>query len=188
MNSKRHKTLLVSLVIEFGILITIVIFKIIYYINIAMYQYGLIRYRVLIEFIESSFWSFMGLLLWTVVSIAFSIIPVVLLIKPGVAEVRRNDSNENDPSEYKPNDCALYLKFVALNIILEIVSVIGATMCLDGLWLSIAVKMFLCHVISLIPYIMTREAQEKKTYICRAAVALMFIVIIYIYAKIASVG
>jgi hypothetical protein len=125
----------------------------------------------------------MGLLLWAVVSIAFSIIPVVMLIKSGVAEVRNGNSKENNP-----DNSSLYVKFVVVNVLLEIVSCFGATMCLDGLWLSIAVKMFLCHVISLIPFIMTRKQQEKKTYICRAAVAFMFIVIIYIYAKISSLG
>lgn len=130
-----------SLVLDIGILLAIVIFKLIYY--IGKYQRGF-------------FGSALFFLAWTVIGILISIVPAVLILALIVSIQQRNGAAPNKYLNLK--NC---IGWIVFNIVFEFTSLIGATMSLDGDWMDIGIKMLFCHFLSFLPVILLRKVFKR---------------------------
>lgn len=139
----------ITLFIDLLIAAAIFILKIIYYINKLNNGY---------------FQFFISFLIWTFVSVVISIAPVTLLIIPNVADlIGKGDIIRYDIFVISS------ISGIVFNILFEFVSALGGGMCMDTDWVDIALRMVLCHFVTIVPFIMSiflnmgQRAMRKNT-------------------------
>lgn len=77
------------------------------------------------------------------------------LIKASVVVIVKNELYENYAV-----DLAQYIAWAVLNIIVEIVSVLGAGMNLDDSWMNIAMKMVVIQILTFVPFILMKLTKK----------------------------
>ena len=134
MDDRKRALKWISLILEMGVTVAILSFKIVYYWK--KNQNGFFSGKA--DFVA-----------WVAVSIFISVYPIVSLLIPNIVAL-------SDPGKYERYAffAAFYLQGLIFNIVLESISFIGGTMCLDGDWINIVIRMFTCHIVSIIPFIM----------------------------------
>lgn len=91
--------------------------------------------------------------LWTIVSITVTLLPSILILIENTILIRlKKDKRFSILS-------ALLLIFgcllLSINIVIEIVSLLGSAMCLDSNWTDIAMQMIIFHFSTIIPIALT---------------------------------
>lgn len=134
---KKKKKIQISIILESGIAAAIIVLKLIYYIE--KYQHGF-------------FGNFIVFLLWSLISISISVFPAIYFITSMFLIYKNADLNRIDYKKIR-----ISFKWTILNIVFEMVSVIGGTMSMDSLWIDIAVRMQICHIVSFIIIIINKK-------------------------------
>ena len=141
---RLHK---ITLAIEIGIVSLIIVLKLIYYIS---------------KFQDSFFESVLDFVIWTIVSVFISLIPISILVISNVSEIRKK--------KVHPKYILVFVGYIiclVINIIIEICSYMMACIGFSGKWASIAFYMLGCHFVSIIPFCLTVYLyhNSKKTYL-----------------------